>query len=156
MVYNDEKLNPDNYEKMAKAYSSSIKKNIKIFTYKQDDKEKDEIIENISICKCVIENNLIQLSHYTKQQQRVKKLCLYFERYKENIQEICKTYKNNITTTNYCNNLNEVIQNCCISIKNLIKLSFYQTNIDTNLAIENLVHLIENTTIMFGVCKYRK
>lgn len=156
MIYDDEKLNPQIYEKMAKEYSKSMKQNANIPLYKDDDNLKDENIKNLNKYYYNIFNNLKLLKCYKKNATQIDNIFLLLNNYAKCIEDILKDNKQKCFKTNYCNNISEIVKNCAKSIKSLVLLFDYNTNIDINSGITTLADIIRNVNYLYGICKYRQ
>lgn len=156
MIYDDEKLNPQIYEKMAKEYSKSMKQNVNLSSHKDNDKIMSENIEKLNLYYCNIFNNLKLLKCYKKNVTQIDNIFLLLNDYAKCIENILKDNKQKCFKTNYCNNISEVVKDCARSIKSLVLLFDYNTNIDINLGITTLADIIRNVNYLYGICKYRQ
>lgn len=154
MEYNDEKLNPKIFEKMAQEYNLKLKKNIEFVEKERDDEKKEEIIKNINKYHKNIENNIKILEKYSK--NKSQKLSDIFSIYSNTIKNILIENNQKYFYSNYCNNINEIIHNCVSSIDTLLLLDKYQNDFDINCAINYLCKIILQATDMFGICKFRQ
>lgn len=154
MEYNDEKLNPKIFEKMAQEYNLKLKKNIEFVEKERDNEKKEEIIKNINKYHKNIENNIKILEKYSK--NKSQKLSDIFSIYSNTIKNILIENNQKYFYSNYCNNINEIIHNCVSSIDTLLLLDKYQNDFDINCAINYLCKLILQATDMFGICKFRQ
>ena len=156
MVYDDEKLNPQIYEKMAKEYSKSLKQNINISLYKDDDTIESENIEKLNIYYFNIFNNLTLLKKYKNNSTQIDNIFLKLKDYAKNIECVLKENRQKCFITNYCNNISEIIKDSSKSIKSIVLLSNYNTSIDIQSAITNLCDIIRNVNYLYGICRYRQ
>ena len=154
MEYNDEKLNPKIFEKMAQEYNLKLKKNIEFVEIERDDEKKDEIIKNINKYHKNIENNIKMLEKYSK--NKSQKLLEIFSNYSNTIKDVLIENNQKYFYSNYCNNINEIIHNCIYSIDALLLFDKYQNDIDINCAINYLCKIISQATDMFGICRFRQ
>ena len=161
--YNDELLTPANYELLAKEYSKSMKKNIKFVEIKIDETKKFELKNDILSNSNIISNCLNYL-----------KKCNLKQNKKTILNELCNTYnkhKNFINTLNidaipingigknYCACLVIIINCCTNSLNTILQIKDYLNDEEAQNYFEQiqlLSKIINQTTQMFGVCKYRE
>lgn len=156
MVYDDEKLSPQIYEKMAKEYSKTLKQNVNAALYKEDDLIKKENIEKLNNYYFNIFNNLTILKTYKKNISQIDNIFLMLKDYAKSVECVLKDKKQKCFLTNYCNNISEIIKDCSKSIKSLILLCDYNTKIDSSSAITSLCDIICNVNYLYGICTYRQ
>lgn len=156
MVYDDEKLSPQIYEKMAKEYSKTLKQNVNVALYKEDDIIKKENIEKLNNYYFNIFNNLTILKTYKKNISQIDNIFLMLKDYAKSVECVLKDKKQKCFFTNYCNNISEIIKDCSKSIKSLILLCDYNTKIDASSAITSLCDIIRNVNYLYGICTYRQ
>ncbi len=161
--YNDELLTPENYELMAKEYSKSIKKNIKFVEIKIDDNKKQELKNNIFFNSIIISNCLNYLKKcYLKSNKKslLNNICDKFNKHKHFVETITTNKsQQNLIGKNYCACLVIIIECCTKSINSICKIKDYLNDEETKNYFEQiqlLTNMINQTTQMFGVCKYRE
>ncbi len=160
--YNDDLLTPENYELMAKEYSKSIKKNIKFVEIKIDENKKQELKNQIVSNYYIISNCIKYLNKCNlniNKKKLLHNICESFEnhtKFVEKIETKLNQTKNNPIIKNYCACLSAII-NCCINSIDEIcnKRHYINDDEDYFYEIKNLTTIINYSTQMFGVCKYR-
>ena len=161
--YNDEILTPQNYELLAREYNKSIKKNIKFVEIKVDEKATNninaKIIENcetISQClKCLSKNKI-----NSNKKNLLNLVCNEYNFHKDFVEKNLKTsIREGNLNKNYCACLNTIIDCCTKTIKNICEIKDFlneETLEKYFKQIEILLNIINYSSSMFGVCKYRQ
>ncbi len=162
--YNDELLTPENYAQMAKEYNKSIKKNIKFVEIKIDDNKKQNLLMNIynnanNMLNCL--NYLNKCNLRISKRKLLDKIFNFYQNHNNFVKLVFKDKqieKSSETGKNYCDCLVLIINNCTKSINIICELKdfFNEEEIENYFnQIQILNNIINCTTQMFGICRYR-
>lgn len=155
MIYEDDKLCPKAFEKMAKEYALQTKK-IKIIDAKNKEnlqKITNEVLQFFDIISCIT-NNLKKFKlnvNYSKKLDKILKNINNLENY---VVENNYTKKEKMPSSNYCALLVKMIITSTDARQKLDALDDCAQ--DYSILKNSLDEIIKISATMFGVCKYRK